>query len=480
MLFNSFEFLLFFPVVTIIYFLLPQKFRWLHLLIASCIFYMAFIPAYILILIFTIVIDYFAGIYIEKSSGRKKKLLLSFSLVANIGILAVFKYYNFFIENINELLDAIGIFQVDRGLPYLNIILPIGLSFHTFQAMSYTIEVYRKKQKPERHFGIYALYVLFYPQLVAGPIERPQNLLPQFRIRHEFDINRVYAGLRLILWGLFKKVVIADRLTLYVNDVYGNVDKYGSGNLIVATLFFSIQIYCDFSGYSDMALGSAQVMGFKLMTNFNRPYFSKNIQEFWKRWHISLSTWFRDYLYVSIGGNRISVLRTYLNVSIVFLISGFWHGANYTFIIWGGIHAIFIVMLMLLNQYTGLPFLKGRIFNFVSVLFTFTLVSFAWIFFRASSFNDAIDIVKKIFEFDFSNFVLVLDNPTSRFEFGRTSMSIGLTAIVLLIINDKFQKTDQTALTDRPIADIMYNAFILFLVVFFGVFQKMSFIYFQF
>ncbi len=217
--------------------------------------------------------------------------------------------------------------------------------------MSYTIEVYRGNQKAERHFGIYALYVLFYPQLVAGPIERPQNLLGQFREKHQFEIQRVYEGLRLMLWGLFKKVVIADRLAIYVNQVYGDVGIWPGSNLSLATVFFAIQIYCDFSGYSDIAIGSAKVMGFKLMTNFNRPYFSKNIQEFWKRWHISLSTWFRDYLYVSIGGNRVSKLKIYRNVAIVFIISGFWHGANWTFVIWGLVHSILIIAYMLYKEH---------------------------------------------------------------------------------------------------------------------------------
>lgn len=264
MLFNSFEFLLFFPIVTILYFIIPHRWRWLHLLLASCIFYIAFIPVYIFILVFTIIVDYYAGCLIEKSNGRKRKALLLMSVAANILILAVFKYYNFFVENVNSLFHLVS---KDYKISYLNLILPIGLSFHTFQAMSYTIEVYRGNQKAEKHFGIYALYVLFYPQLVAGPIERPQNLLHQFREKHSYDIYRIYDGLKLMLWGLFKKVVIADRLSIYVDSVYGDIWHYSGLNLIVATLFFAIQIYCDFSGYSDIAIGSAKVMGFKLMTN---------------------------------------------------------------------------------------------------------------------------------------------------------------------------------------------------------------------
>ncbi len=283
MLFNSFQFLFFFPIVTLLYFLLPHRFRWLHLLIASCIFYMAFIPVYIFILFFTIVIDYIAGLMIEKESGSKRKLYLILSIAVNVGLLAFFKYYNFFTENVNDLLRLLHIAY--HPIPLLNIILPVGLSFHTFQAMSYTIEVYRGNQKAERQFGIYALYVMFYPQLVAGPIERPQNLLHQFHEEHKFDSQYLLIGLRLMMWGFFKKLVIADRVAQYVNIVYAYPNEFHYLNLIIAVFFFGIQIYCDFSGYSDIALGSAQVMGFKLMTNFNRPFLnSVNIGEFWRRW----------------------------------------------------------------------------------------------------------------------------------------------------------------------------------------------------
>jgi alginate O-acetyltransferase complex protein AlgI len=297
MLFNSVEFLFFFPTVTIIYFLLPHRFRWFHLIIASCIFYCAFIPIYLLILIFTIVIDYFAGLFIEKSKGQRRQLFLVLSICANVGVLAYFKYYNFFVGNFQFLFQY---FHSTFPLSLLKIILPIGLSFHTFQAMSYTIEVYRGNQKAEKHFGIYALYVMFYPQLVAGPIERPQNLLHQFREEHPFNYDLATSGLKLMAWGLFKKVVIADNLSTFVDTVYGSPQNFSGLPLIIATLFYSIQIYCDFSGYSDIAIGSARVMGFTLMKNFDRPYFSSNISEAWRRWHISLSTWLRDYLYTPI------------------------------------------------------------------------------------------------------------------------------------------------------------------------------------
>src|ERR1035437_2524256 len=396
MLFNSFHFLIFFVIVTSLYFAVPYNKRWLLLLISSCYFYMAFVPIYILILGFTIVIDYFAGIYIENAEGRRRKLFLIFSLIANIGVLAVFKYYNFLNHNFSFLLHGFGL---TNPILYLSILLPIGLSFHTFQAMSYTIEVYRGNQKAERHFGIYSLYVMFYPQLVAGPIERPQNLLHQFREKHDFDYDRVTSGLRLMAWGLFKKVVIADRLAIVVDSVYNNPQQHNSLSLVIATVFFSFQIFCDFSGYSDMAIGAARIMGFKLMTNFNKPYQSKSIHEFWKRWHISLSSWFKDYLYISLGGNRVTIPRWYLNLFIVFLISGLWHGANWTFVIWGALHGFYLVFSLITKDFRkkiNKMFFLDKIL-FLPALTTFGLVAFAWIFFRADNVYTAIYISKHIF-----------------------------------------------------------------------------------
>jgi alginate O-acetyltransferase complex protein AlgI len=301
MLFNSLLFFCFFLIVTPAYFLLEHKHRWKLLLAASCYFYMTFIPVYILILSLTIVVDYFAGILIERSTGKRRRHFLVLSIVANVGVLAFFKYFNFFNDSLSFLL---GDFGYQNQIPHSNILLPIGLSFHTFQAMSYTMEVYRGNQKAEKHFGIYALYVMFYPQLVAGPIERPQNILPQLHAKKEFNYNDVVEGLKLILWGLFKKVVIADRLSIYVDTIYNNPADHGSITLITATVFFTFQIYCDFSGYSDIALGCARVMGFRLMVNFRRPYLAKSFREFWSRWHISLSSWFRDYLYIPLGETK--------------------------------------------------------------------------------------------------------------------------------------------------------------------------------
>jgi D-alanyl-lipoteichoic acid acyltransferase DltB (MBOAT superfamily) len=385
MLFNSIEFLIFFPVVTVLYFLLKHQYRWMLLLAASCYFYMAFRPIYILILAFTIVIDYYAGIFIEDSQGDRKKWFLTLSILANVGVLAIFKYYNFFASEVNTYFGA--------HTPLLNILLPVGLSFHTFQAMSYTFEVYRGNQKAERHFGIYSLYVMFYPQLVAGPIERPQNILHQFYIKHHFDYEQVRSGLLLMTWGMFKKVVIADRLAIFVNQVFDRPTEYSGPSVITASIFFSFQIFCDFSGYSDIAIGSAQVMGFKLMKNFDRPYISKSISEFWRRWHISLSTWFRDYLYIPLGGNRVGKTRAYLNLFIIFLVSGLWHGANWNYIIWGALHGFYLVFaLVTAKPRAYMQSLAGIdrfpvLHNILQTITTFTLVTFAWIFFRADYYS---------------------------------------------------------------------------------------------
>ncbi len=357
---------------------------------------MFFKPEYILILAFTIVIDYYAGILIEQEleKSKKKKYLIA-SLVANIGVLAVFKYFNFLNTNITGLCN---LFDVQNPIPYLSIILPIGLSFHTFQAMSYTIEVYRGNQKAEKHFGIYSLYVMFYPQLVAGPIERPQNILHQFYEKKEFNFDNALLGTNLIIIGLFKKMVIADRLSAYVNQVYSSLDTSTTLSAWMAAVFFSLQIYCDFSGYSDIARGTAKFMGYDLMLNFNRPYLSKSVSEFWTRWHISLSSWFKDYLYIPLGGNRVSKIKLYRNIFIVFLISGLWHGANFTFLVWGGLHAVYILIESLVpkikNQSQAL-----KLFNQLKV---FVLVTIAWVFFRAASLDEAMHMIKLMFSTDFT------------------------------------------------------------------------------
>jgi len=391
MLFNSLQFFVFFAIVTAAHFALPHRARWVLLLVASCYFYMVLVPKYILILFFLILVDYVAGLVIERSHGSRRKHLLIVSLIANIGMLGVFKYFNFVDQNLATLFNSLGLGYITSNL---HIILPIGLSFHTFQSMSYTIEVYRGRQKAERHLGIYACYVLFYPQMVAGPIERPQNLLHQFYDKKEFDYQRVTDGLKLMVWGLFKKWVIADRLAILVNQVYGSPTDYAGWPLLLATYAFAVQIYCDFSGYSDIAIGAAQVMGFKLMTNFNRPYYAKSISEFWKRWHISLSTWFRDYLYIPLGGNRVARWQWYFNLFVVFLVSGLWHGANWTFVIWGGLHGFYLIFSIWTERTRELI---ARFFNlhhhpalrkWIRVFITFHLVLLSWVFFRAKSLGE--------------------------------------------------------------------------------------------
>ncbi len=442
---------------------------------------MAFVPIYILILGFTIIIDYIAGIYIENSEGKKRKLFLVMSLIANIGVLAIFKYFNFLNDNFSFLMKGFGL---QDPIPYLSILLPVGLSFHTFQAMSYTIEVYRGNQKAERHFGIYSLYVMFYPQLVAGPIERPQNLLHQFREKFDFDYDRVSSGLRLMIWGLFKKVVIADRLAILVDTVYNNPQSHKDSSLIIATVFFAFQIFCDFSGYSDMAIGAARVMGFKLMTNFKSPYQSKSVQEFWSRWHISLSTWFKDYLYIPLGGNRVAIPRWYLNIFIVFLVSGLWHGASWTFVIWGALHGIYIICGTITSKFRN-RWSKKLYLNkvtFLPTVITFILVGFAWIFFRADNFPIALYVITHLWS-GVQEIFFNLIHSLPVFEYLGISKFFALGLIIFLeTINYLKDKYDLALwFTSKPMAFrwATYFAVVLTIMVC-GVFENRQFIYFQF
>ncbi|MDO8998191.1 MAG: MBOAT family O-acyltransferase [Bacteroidota bacterium] len=493
MLFNSFEFLVFFVVVTGLYFILPHKLRWLMLLIASCTFYMFFIPVYILILAGTIVIDYFAGIYIEKSQGKKRRFLLIISLISNIGILAFFKYYNFFIDNFNTLFNVL---DWNYSLNLLKIILPIGLSFHTFQAMSYTIEVYRGNQKAEKHFGIYALYVMYYPQLVAGPIERPQNLLPQFHTAHKYNSSLVSNGLKQMLIGFFKKIVIADNLAVYVNQVYDNPTNYESVTIFVATVCFAFQIYCDFSGYSDIAIGASRIMGIELMQNFKAPYRAISISDFWARWHMSLSTWFKDYLYIPLGGNRVGFYRLCFNLFIVFVVSGFWHGASWTFIVWGALHGLFTVIEIVLNKYIKFNERSGNQ-NHLKLIFkralVFYVVCFAWIFFRAENISLAIYIAKKyllgipsyIYNLSQSGYLwlepLIFEKNIK--EYYSEFFLLGSAILILFFINKIEYKTKFiTYLDDKKfIYRLVFYHALAFLILFIGAYHsEQEFIYFQF
>jgi D-alanyl-lipoteichoic acid acyltransferase DltB (MBOAT superfamily) len=422
---------------------------------------MAFQPIYLGILGFTIVVDYYAGIYLERFEGTAKKVFLGLSLLANIGVLAVFKYYAFFTGNF---MTAASYFGYAIQIPQLSILLPIGLSFHTFQAMSYTIEVYRGNQKAERNFGIYSLYVMFYPQLVAGPIERPQNLIHQFYEEHVWDSDRVKAGLFQMAQGLFKKVVIADRLAIFVDSVYGSLSIQSGGNLVLASVFYSFQIYCDFSGYSDMAIGAAKVMGFDLMSNFRAPYLAKSIPDFWRRWHISLSTWFKDYVYFSLGGNRVSIPQWYINIMVVFIISGFWHGASWNFVIWGALHGVFqLVGIELSRRFPSLSPEKAQgIYLRIFQVWTFALVTLAWIFFRLQHFSEIKMFAKRLLAW----------NVEAPLGMNVNEIIISLGLIMGLLIWDSSDKPKRFSGWILPV--------LLIVIYFLGVFSLKQFIYFQF
>jgi alginate O-acetyltransferase complex protein AlgI len=479
MLFNSLEFAVFFPVVCALYFTLPDRVRVPMLLVASCVFYMAFIPVYILILFVTILIDYAAGICIEHTNGPKRKTWLVVSILSTCAVLFVFKYFDFCISNSVGIAHLIG-WQIPN--PVLHIILPIGLSFHTFQSLSYVVEVYRGNQKAERRFVNYATYVMFFPQLVAGPIERPQNLLHQFYEQHDFDYERIAAGLKRMAWGFFKKLVVADRLALYVNDVYGAPQNCNGLQLTIATFFFAYQIYCDFSGYSDIALGAAQVLGFKLMENFKTPYYSKSISEFWHRWHISLSTWFRDYMYIPLGGSRKGLPRWIFAIMITFAVSGLWHGASWTYVAWGCLNGAYLLIGRVTKDW------RDRLFNTIGVRekamlrqtimlgSTFALTNLGWIVFRARSMGDAWYVLTHLFrgwnlhEIGTEQFLL-------------RQMPVAMGSVVLLELAQLLNGRVFIPSLIRKVPTMprwaLYAAFVL-TVVMFGIYRKTQFIYFQF
>lgn len=409
MLFNSFSFLIFFPVVVLCYFLLPHRVRYLWLLVASYYFYMCWNPKYALLMALSTAITYLSGLLIhraghlrnQRKAVRLKKLWVALSFGSNLAILFFFKYFNFAVDNLNALLSR---FHMSMVVPGFDVILPVGISFYTFQALSYTMDVYREEISAERNPLKYALFVSFFPQLVAGPIERSKNLLSQVGEYHPFDYDRVRQGLQLMLWGFFQKLVIADRAAILVNQVYNHYNDYGGFQLAIATMLFAVQIYCDFSSYSDIAIGAAQVMGFRLMQNFRQPYFSTSIAEFWRNWHISLSTWFRDYLYIPLGGNRRGRARKYLNLLIVFLASGLWHGANWAFVMWGLLHGLYQVvgditrpLRMALKRALHV---REEAFStwLYQVCITFALTNVAWVFFRAASIPDCPSAVGAAFE----------------------------------------------------------------------------------
>jgi D-alanyl-lipoteichoic acid acyltransferase DltB (MBOAT superfamily) len=474
MLFNSISFLFFLIAVVIAYFGLPHKYRWLLLLLVSCLFYMSFIPIYIIIIFATIIIDYFAAIGVENTKRvtiRRNYLLLS--ILSVLSILCYFKYWNFLVRNVNTLARMLDWNYSHKAL---DIILPVGLSFHTFQSLSYVIEVYRGNVKAERHFGIYALFVMYFPQLVAGPIERPQNLLHQFHERKWFNWQLARDGLSLSLWGLFKKVVVSDSLAIYVNAIYNNSEQHNGTSLLLATYFFSIQIYCDFSGYSDIARGISKIFGIELMKNFDTPYFSTSLSEFWTRWHISLSTWFRDYVYIPLGGNRVPLIRNCINLSVVFVLSGLWHGANWTFVFWGGVQGLFLVAERVYGKIETRRRIKncncarGKKNGLLTALITFHVVALSWVFFRSPDIKTAFVILRKI-----------------AFEHGRPFIEPilvqGGASIIVLLIADMlisrtryFQRLDEIT----SFVQIFVSVSLLFGIVLFGIDYGAQFIYFQF
>ena len=395
MLFNSIQYLFFFPLVVVLYFAIPPQRRWILLLSASYYFYMCWKMEYIFLILFTTLIDYAVALRMFGTSSQlRKRLFLGISLVTNLGLLFGFKYFNLFSDAARAVFAHANIMY---AIPQFKVLLPVGLSFYTFQSLSYTIDVYRGKQEPERRLGMFALYVAYFPQLVAGPISRASELIPQFYKTAVFDYTRVTNGLKLIAWGMFKKVVIADRVAMLVDTVYGDPTAYRGYPLILATAFFAVQIYCDFSGYCDIAIGSAEILGFHLPQNFRRPYFATSMTDFWKRWHMTLCSWFRDYLYISMGGNRAGVVRGYANVFITFLLSGLWHGANWTFLAWGALHGTAVITEKFFSQFTADKSGEQPITSpgmhpvrrFGRILITFTLVNIGWVLFRVKSFSDA-------------------------------------------------------------------------------------------
>jgi alginate O-acetyltransferase complex protein AlgI len=479
MLFNSFEFAIFFPLVVGLYYSLPHRWRVPMLLAASCAFYMAFIPAYILILFVTIGIDYVAGIYLEQWQGGKRKWLLLASIISTCAVLFVFKYYNFFIGSYDAMAKLLG---WSATLPLAHIILPIGLSFHTFQSLSYVVEVYRGRQKAEKNLITYATYVMFFPQLVAGPIERPQHLLHQFYEEHHFDSDRVISGLKRMAWGFFKKLVVADRLALYVNDVYGAPRNYSGLQLTIATVFFAYQIYCDFSGYTDIAIGTARILGFTLMENFNTPYYARSISEFWHRWHISLSTWFRDYVYFPLGGNRVAKPRWCFNIIVTFAVSGLWHGANWTYIVWGLLNGGYLLASTATSGvrerlYTAAGLQKDQPLRVgISILCTFLLTCAGWVIFRAHNLADA--------GYVFTHFWRGWDfHQIATEQFLLRQFPVALAAIIVLELGQLFgdRVVNFGRLIRLPLAP-RWAAYLVFVlaVIMFGVYRQTQFIYFQF
>ena len=468
MLFNSLDFAIFLPIVFILFWIIPNKnltSQNLLIVFSSYVFYGWWDWRFLSLIIFSTVVDFLVGQQLSKEhKDIMRKLLLFISLFINLGFLAIFKYYNFFLENF---IEAFNLFGMKINANSLNIILPVGISFYTFQTLSYTIDVYNRKLLSTKNFLAFSAFVCFFPQLVAGPIERASNLLPQFYKKQVFYYTNISEGVKSIIYGFFLKLVIADRVAIYVNTIYNNVDAHEGLSFVLATIFFAIQIYCDFAGYSLIAIGTARLFGFKLMKNFNRPYFSFSVSEFWRRWHISLSSWFRDYLYIPLGGNKVSNNRILINILITFVISGLWHGANWTFIIWGALNGLYIIIEKFL--------IKKSKKNIINILITFFLICFSWIFFRANNLNDALYIIKTIFSNIGSLYV-----PTSDV----TSLYYSIIVILILLTVEIKHEFFDTIFTIRKNKIIFFRWFyycaLIFIILYIGVFDSSQFIYFQF
>ena len=468
MLFNSLHFIFFLPIVVLLYYLIAHKYRWALLFIASSYFYSVFYLPYVFILYAVILIDYVCGLLIEKYEGRRRWWWLLASIISNISLLGYFKYTNFFIDIFNEIAPLV---HVSKHIKNLDIILPIGLSFHTFQSLSYTIEVYRKKQKAERHLGYFANYVLFFPQMVAGPIERYDRLGDELRISQRLSYDNISHGLRLVLYGLFVKMCIADNLAPLVDEVYQAPQNYYSSSIWLAMIAFAIQIYADFYGYSTVALGAARMLGIHLMDNFKQPYFAKGIQDFWKRWHISLSTWFRDYVFFSMGGSRVKTFRWIINVLFLFAVSGFWHGANYTFIIWGLLHGVAYLLDKSISNFLPNQIKQMKLYSILSMLVTFVVVVIIWVFFRAKDLTSSLAILKQSINYGFEAYKHI----------GVSWIPLSMLGIFIL-----FEIAIVDSRIDNWIASkhitfrwLIYGLLIMCLLLFSGI-KSIPFIYFQF
>lgn len=471
MLFNSLLFLVFFPAVALLYFLIPFKYRWLFLLIASYYFYMNWKPVYAVLIFTSTFLTWICGVLIQNTEIKlRKRLFLTISLILNFSILIIYKYFNFLNSTLKALIENTGL---SWDVPNLDLLLPVGISFYTFQAVGYTIDVYRGTIKAERHFGIYALFISFFPQLVAGPIERASNLLPQFHEKKYFKLENLIIGLRFAFWGYFLKLVLADRLSIYVDAVFNNAHNHNGSSHLLASIMFAFQIYGDFAGYSLIAIGVAKILDFNLMTNFNRPYFSINITTFWSRWHISLSTWFKDYLYIPMGGSKVSSLRHYFNIFVTFFVSGIWHGANFTFIVWGTLHGLFLMFEKFLGLTKSKVNFKLTLGNFLRLSITFIAVVFAWIFFRANNLTDAFYMIEQIFTNVFKPIFVKWD------VFFASLLAISI-LIVKETVDEMFLEKFELFCNRNYYVRPFFSAVLLSIILLFGVFNSGQFIYFQF